>query len=297
MIENKSSRRVSAVIIHTVFIILAILCIYPVVLVISISLSDMNSILTTGYSSLPKGANLEAYRIIFKTGGQIVTSYWVSIRVVIIGTVLSVVITAMLAYPLSRRDYKYKKPITFIVFFTMLFNGGLVPWYILIVRYLHLKDTLWVLIVPYLVLAWYVLLMKTFFQNIPKEVIEAAEIDGSSEFKTFIRIILPMSKPGIATIAFLTLLRFWNDWWLGLLFIESDELIPLQYLLQRLMSNLEEIRRQILETGIGLEQLEDFPSEPTRMAMAIIAAGPMLFVFPFFQKYFVKGINVGAVKG
>lgn len=280
--------------IHIVLMLLAIFCIIPFIIILSISLSSMDSILEQGYSLFPKGTNLQAYKYVLMDSSQIINSYGVTIMVSVIGMVVSLLFTAALAYPLSRVDFKYNRLFMFLVFFTMLFNGGLVPWYMLITTGLHLKDTLAVLILPYLLNAWYVILMRTYFRSIPYEMIEAAKIDGSSEILTFIRIILPMSKPGLATVGLLTLLRYWNDWWLGMLFIESDNLIPLQYLMHRIMGNMEELQKEVSMFAGGLEV---FPTEPARMAMAILAAGPMLFVFPFFQKYLVKGMNVGSVKG
>jgi len=280
--------------IHIVLMLLAIFCIIPFIIILSISLSSMDSILEQGYSLFPKGTNLQAYKYVLMDSSQIVNSYGVTIMVSVIGMVVSLLFTAALAYPLSRVDFKYNRIFMFLVFFTMLFNGGLVPWYMLITTGLHLKDTLAVLILPYLLNAWYVILMRTYFRSIPYEMIEAAKIDGSSEILTFIRIILPMSKPGLATVGLLTLLRYWNDWWLGMLFIESDNLIPLQYLMHRIMGNMEELQKEVSMFAGGLEV---FPTEPARMAMAILAAGPMLFVFPYFQKYLVKGMNVGSVKG
>ncbi|MGQ9631006.1 MAG: carbohydrate ABC transporter permease [bacterium] len=178
----------------------------------------------------------------------------------------------------------------------MLFNGGLVPWYILIVRYLHLKDTLWVLIVPYLVVPWFVLLLRTFFQQIPISLIESAKIDGASEFRIFFSIIVPLSKPALATIGLFICLRYWNDWWLSLLYIEKENLVPLQYMLYRMMANIQFLTSQLTTTAVDID-VGKLPNESARMAMCVLAAGPMLFVFPFFQKYFVKGLTAGALKG
>lgn len=273
---------------------LALSCVLPLVLILSISFSSMESIFEGGYQFLPRGFSLDAYKFILADSKQIFKSYWVSIKVSVIGTILSLTFTAALAYPLSRHDFKFQKLFMFFVFFTMLFNGGLVPWYMVITNGLKLKDSLGVLIFPYMMNAWYVILMRTYFKSIPFSLIEAAKIDGASEIFTFMRIILPMSKPAIATIGLLTMLRYWNDWWLGMLFIESDNLVPLQYLMHRIMSNLEELQQEVT---MYAGAMDNFPSEPARMAMAIIAAGPMLFIFPFFQKYLVKGMTVGSVKG
>lgn len=294
MVNLKRDQIISSVFVNGFFILLCLLCVIPIILIISVSISSSDAIYTNGYSLIPQEINLKAYQYIFQDGSQLLQSYWVTIRVVLIGGLGSLLLTAMIAYPMSRENYKLKNPISFFIFFTMLFNGGLVPWYILITNYLHLKNTIWVLILPYLINAWNVILMRTFFKSIPNEVLEAAEIDGASEWKIFSRMVLPMSKPALATIGLLTALRYWNDWWLGMLFIEKDKLVPLQYLLYRLMTNIEELKNGDAMMGAAVL---DLPTEPARMAMAVVAAGPMMLIFPFFQKYFVKGITVGAVKG
>ena len=179
----------------------------------------------------------------------------------------------------------------------MLFNGGLVPWYILITKYLDLGDSIYVLILPYLVYALFVIILRTFFLNIPIEMIEAASIDGANEYYIFGKIILPMSKPALATVGLLIAFRYWNDWWLGMLFIGSSDKRPLQYMLYTIMSNIEELEKNFSNYSSMQIGEETFPKEPVRMAMAVLAAGPMLFIFPFFQKYFIKGMTIGAVKG
>ncbi|OGO79676.1 MAG: sugar ABC transporter permease [Clostridiales bacterium GWC2_40_7] len=282
---------------NLILIFVCILCIIPLLLVISISISNTDYITKEGYTIIPRTFDLGAYIFILKQPKQLIDSYIVSIVVTILGSAVSLIFTAMLAYPLMRKDYKFSKQITFIVFFTLLFNGGLVPWYILITKYLHLKDSILALILPYLIYPWFVLILRTFFSSIQFELIEAAEIDGAGEFKTFWAIILPMSKPALATIGLLIAFRYWNDWWLGMLFIKSENLKPLQYLLYTIMSNMEEFERNFQATAIMQSNDVTFPREPVRMAMAVLAAGPMLIVFPFFQKYFVRGMAVGAVKG
>ncbi|WP_304943039.1 carbohydrate ABC transporter permease [Vallitalea guaymasensis] len=295
MIENKSSQLISKIIIHIVLMIFAILCIIPIIAIISISLSNETDIALKGYSLIPRGLTTRAYSIIFKNPKQILNSYLVSITITAVGGALGLLVTSLIAYPLSRKDFIYKKKLTFYVFFTLLFNGGLVPWYIVITRYLHLQNTIWVLILPYIAIPWYILLLRTYFSKIPKSIIESAKIDGSSEFGTFFKIVLPLSKPALATIGLFIILHYWNDWWLSLLYIEKEKLIPLQYMLYRIMNNIQFLTTQ-MQTGAVTVKVGDLPNESARMAMCIIAAGPMLFLFPFFQKYFVKGLTVGAVK-
>lgn len=282
---------------HVIMLIVCAFCVLPLILVVSISLTDMDYIYANGYSFFPKETTTGAYEYIAKNPKELVDAYKVTIFVTAVGTVFGLLFSAMLAYPLSRRDYRYRSKLSFLVFFTLLFNGGLVPTYILISKYLQLKNNLLVLILPYLVYPWYVILLRTFFQSIPFEMVESAMIDGCGEWKTFWSIILPLSKPALATVGLLIAFRYWNDWYLGMLYISDRTLRPLQYLLYSIMSNLEEFERNFHITAIFGDMSATFPSEPVRMAMAVLGVGPMLLVFPFFQKYFVRGIAVGAVKG
>lgn len=295
MIEKKSSKLVSSIIVHTILMIFALLCIIPIIAVISISFSSETEIALNGYSLLPRGFTTRAYEMIFNNPKQIINSYMISILLTTMGGILGLLVVSLIAYPLSRKDFYYRKKLTFYVFFTMLFNGGLVPWYIVITKYLHLQNTIWVLILPYVAIPWYILLLRTYFSKIPISIIESAKIDGSSEFGTFFKIILPLSKPALATIGLFIILQYWNDWWLSLLYIEKESLIPLQYMLYRIMNNIQFLTTQ-MQTGAVSVKISDLPNESARMAMCIVAAGPMLFIFPFFQKYFVKGLTVGAVK-
>lgn len=295
MVEKKKSIQLSTIIIATVLILFSLLCIIPILSVISISLSNESDIVQYGYKMIPENLSTTAFQFIFKNPMQIVRGYAMSISVTVVGTMLSLLITAMLAYVISRPDFAYRKSLSFYIFFTMLFNGGLVPTYMVISRLLHLKDTFWVLIIPYLVNAWFTLLLKTYFQKVPSAILESARIDGASEFRTFFSIVMPLSKPALATVGLFITLNYWNDWWLSMLYIENNKLITLQYLLVRMMRDLTELLQNVTTAPAGAT-LRDFPNESARMAMCLLAAGPMLFVFPFFQKYFVKGLTVGGVK-
>ncbi|MBN2984717.1 MULTISPECIES: carbohydrate ABC transporter permease [Cohnella] len=280
---------------HIPLLLLSIACIAPIALMVSISLSSGERIAATGYSFWPQDINLEAYEYVFMASERIFRAYGVSLFVTITGTFLSLLVMSMIAYPLSRRDYIHRGKLMFYVVFTMLFHGGLVPTYIVISNYLQMKDTLWVLILPYLAAPWFIIMLRTYFSQLSHEIIEAATVDGCSEKRILFTLIIPMSKPALATIGLLTVLRYWNDWFLGLLYIDSTNLYPLQLLLYVMMANIQELLRTALDTGIV--EIADFPSEAARMAMALVVAGPMLLVFPFFQKYFVKGLADGAVKG
>lgn len=282
--------------IHILLILIAVICIIPFIAVVSISLSDEVEIAKHGYSLLPRGFSLSAYEFILRNPMKILRSYLVTILVCVIGTVLSLFIMSLCAYPLSRHDFKYRNKVSFIVFFTMLFNGGLVPTFIWVSKYLNLGNTFWVLFLPVIVSPWYLLLMRTFFQTIPYEIVESATIDGATETQVYLHLILPLAKPALATVGLFTILGFWNDWFRGLLYIEDSNLVTLQYMLYRMMGNITELQNAMTAGMMNID-LSTLPNESARMAMCVLAAGPMIFVFPFFQKYFVKGLTVGSVKG
>ena len=287
------------ILLNVFFIIYSIMCIGPLIFVLVISMTDESVLIQNGYSFFPGKLSLEAYRFIFKESGVLVTAYTNTCFVTLIGTVLIVMITAMFAYPLSRKEFKYRKQFSFFLFFTMLFSGGVVPWYLVCVRILNLKNTIFSLFVPYLMSAWYVLIIRTFFSTtIPDSLIDSARIDGAKEFKIFFSIVLPLSTPSLATIGLFSALLFWNDWWLPLMLTTGDRYINLQYMLQRVQQNIEFIT-QMKEIGGSVvpELAGKIPSESSRMALCILAIGPIIFVYPFLQKYFVQGLTIGAIKG
>lgn len=293
--NSKKRSAITKLVLNGILGVFAVCIIIPLLYIIAVSLTNDGDLMEYGYRLIPKKISLDAYSYILKSPKMILNAYKVTIFVTVIGTLLSLLITAMLAYSISRKDYRYRKITSFIVYFTMLFNGGLVPWYILISQYLGMRDKIWVLIVPYLINAWYVLLMKGFMQSLPMEMFESAKVDGASEYRIFFQIVLPLSKPGLATVGLFISLAYWNDWWLSLLFINDNKLIPIQSMLNKIMSNISFLSSG-LATSVNID-VSQFPNESARMAMCALAAGPMLFVFPFFQKYFVKGLTVGSVKG
>ena len=203
---------------------------------------------------------------------------------------------SMAAYCLARNNFRYKKILTFFIFFPTLFSGGMVPSYIINTQYLHLTDTLAALILPTLINVFHIIMLRTFFKQLPESLFEAAQIDGASEYTIFFKIALSLSKPVIATVAFLSALNKWNEWYNAMLYIRNDNLVPLQYLLQRMMMNIQSILNTMQNMPVSVNP-SDLPGENLRMAMLVIAIGPMMLFFPFFQKYFVKGMTVGAVKG
>ncbi len=277
------------------FTILCALIIFPFLLLVSVSLSDAETV-ATGYKLIPNPIDFSAYQYVFKNPTSILRAYGVTFVFSASAMVLGVLFMSMVAYPLSRTKLKGRGVLNFYLYFTMLFGGGLVPTYLLISKVLHLNDTIWVYILPGLISPWYVFMIRTFFRGIPEEIIESATIDGASEYTIFIKMILPLSKPVLATVALFTFLGKWNDWNTALIYIENQKLYSLQYLLQKIMTDLDMLK-QLQQMGAGMANNMDVPSESMRMAMAVIAAGPALVVFPFFQKYFVKGLTVGSVKG
>jgi putative aldouronate transport system permease protein len=279
---------------------LTILCLMvalPFVLVVVISLTSENSLVQNGYQFIPKEWSLEAYRITFAQPDPLIRGYLVTIMITVIGTVASLLLTAMTAYPISRRDFRYNRPITFYIFFTMLFNGGLIPFYILMTQYLHLKNSLMALIIPALLSPFNIMIMKGFLDKIGKEIIESAKVDGAREIRIFFTIILPLSTPALATLGLFISFGYWNEWYNALLFIDNDRFVPLQLLLVRILTQIEFLANSPLAQVADKLAFANFPTMSVRMAMAILAGGPMLVIFPFFQKYFVKGITVGSLKG
>ena len=214
-----------------------------------------------------------------------------------IGTVISVIVMGLYAYPLSRSDFKFKSFFTFFVFFTMLFSGGLVAWYMVCTNILHLNDKLFGLILPYCMNAWFTLILRTFFKSsVPEAVIESAKLDGAGEWRIFFTLVTPIAVPGIATIALFQTLKYWNDWLLPIYFVSSAKLYNLQFYLQNLLANIDDLKNNP-ELVSSAASLADMPKEGVRMALCVVAMGPILIVYPFFQKYFIQGLTVGAVKG
>ena len=283
---------------HIFTIILVILCamvIFPFLLLVSVSLSAEQDIALYGYSIIPKKIDFSAYRYVFKDLDDLLQAYKITAIFSFITMFFGTLLMSMIAYPLSVQRFKIRKGLSFYLYFTMLFSGGLAPSYILITKYLHLTDTLWVYILPALISPWSVFMLRTFFSEIPLEIQEAALIDGASEYKIFFMVILPLSKPALATIALLLFLGQWNSWMPSMLYINDQSLISLQYMLQRIMENINLLTpNKDMQMMIDVSEL---PSETARMAMAVLVAGPALIVFPFFQKYFVRGLTVGSVKG
>lgn len=293
MIKESSSDRLLKVIIYIVLSLFAIYCVIPFVTVISSSLSSESSILRDGYSIVPREFTLAAYNLIFKDD-TIYRAYGVTIFVTLVGTALAMLVTCALAYPLSIRALKFKNGINFYVYFTMLFHGGLVANYLLISKYLGMKDSIWVLIIPALISPWNMFLMRNFFKSVDESLAESAKIDGANDIYIFYKIVLPISMPALATVGLFYAMGFWNKWFEAMLFISDENKFPLQYLVMRIMNNADFANE--LSAKISLPNYV-VPTLSTRLATTVVTIGPIIFLYPFLQKYFVKGLMVGAVKG
>ncbi|GMK49001.1 carbohydrate ABC transporter permease [Paenibacillus glycanilyticus] len=279
---------------YVLITILTVLCLLPFLLIVSGSFTPEIQIISKGFSLIPETFSLDAYKAAFSNPKQIFDGYKVTIFITVVGTAVGLFLTSMAGFVLSRKDFKYRDQLSFFIYFTTLFSGGLIPWYILITKHLDLKDTYMALIVPSLLSAWNIILMKNFMKSIPDSIVESAKIDGAGEFTIYLRLILPLSGPGLATIGLFMALGYWNDWFMANLFITSESHYPLQFLLYKILASAA-----VLKTNVAGNLSPTFqpPAETLKMAAAVIATGPIVFLYPFVQRFFVKGLTIGAVKG
>ncbi|MFE4714210.1 MULTISPECIES: carbohydrate ABC transporter permease [Bacillales] len=284
--------------INIILMLVACVCILPFVLLLTSSITDEQAIYQHGYSFFPEKISFAAYEYLLNDASGILHAYGITIFITVVGTACGLILTALLAYPLSRPNLPFRNLWSFFVFFTMLFNGGLVPTYLVYTQLLDMKNTIWALIVPGLLMnAFYVMLMRTFFvTSIPEPVIESAKIDGAGELGTFIRIVLPLSLPILATVGLFQSINYWNDWFNGMIYVTDSSLFSLQNLLNRILLDIQ----FLASSNFGSSQADvssNAPMETVRMAMAVIGVIPIVVAYPFFQRFFVKGLTVGAVKG
>ena len=292
-----SNNKTEQVVLHFIFILLCIIAAAPFLLLISSSITEESTLLQYGYSFFPKKISFYAYEYLFQSGGKILKGLGLSVVVTIVGTACSILMTVLFAYPISRKELPHRNLFSFLVFFTMLFNGGLVPTYMMYTQIFHIKNTIWALIVPSLLMnAFYIIMMRSFFlSNIPDSLIEAARIDGAGEFRILFRIVLPLSKPMLATLALMVGLGYWNDWMNSLYYITDDSLYTLQAILNNIITSITFLQSSTM--GSVASAVSAMPSTGIRMAIAVVGVIPVLLIYPFFQKYFIKGIVVGGVKG
>ncbi len=263
----------------------------PLLMIVSGSLTEEATLVNTGYQIIPPKFSLEAFQWLWRDPSLLISAYGVTLLVTIAGTTASLILMSMLAWVLAQRRLKMRNVLTFFVFFTLLFNGGLVPYYINMSRNLGLRDSIGALILPYLVSPFYVLLLRTYFSTLPKDLFDAARVDGAGEWRIFSRIAIPLSTPALATVGLFAMLGYWNDMYQALLFIENQRLYPLQFTLYKLLVNTQMLNDLAVQTG------QPVPHLSVTMAMAVLAVGPIAVAFLFVQKYFVRGITLGSIKG
>lgn len=284
------------VLLNIFFILICATCVYPFLLIIATSFNSEGAIQTFGYTVVPREPTAYAYRFLLENAGTILRAYGITIIVTAVGTIFSVVTCGLYGYAISRKEFKFRKVFTFYAFFTMLFGGGTVPWYIICTRVLHINNTLWALILPPVCSAWNIIILKTFFQtSVPDAIIESARLDGASEARTFFKIVCPIALPGLATIALFAMLGYWNDYYNALMLTTKPELQNLQLYLYNILKTAS-----MLETtmaGVGELAEKQLPQESARMAICVVSVAPIIFAYPFFQRYFIQGLTIGAVKG
>ena len=274
-------------------------CLMPIILVFVVAFSDDKSIVSNGFSYFPKKYSLDGFKYVFKYGSQLFVSYGATIFITVSGTLLGLLVMSLLAYALSRRDFRLRKALSIFVMIPMLFSGGQLANYIIYTTVYGMKDSIWLLILPLMVSTMNVIILRTYIQmSIPDELMESARIDGATEYRTFFQIVLPLMKPAVASVGFMLATTYWNDWQNALLYISSDNKAPLQLLLVRIQKNIEFLLNNKNVSGTALLALQSgIPEYSGTMATVITVIGPIIILYPFFQKYFVKGLTVGSVKG
>lgn len=276
--------------------VLAAVCLLPFLLVISGSFTEQYAIQLNGYQLIPETFSLDAYKMLFRIPEDILRAYGVTIFVTFTGTTVGLFFTSMAAYVLASPDFRYRYQVSFFFYFTSIFGGGLVPWYIFCTKYLHFHNSVISMILPILINVTYLLILKSYMMSIPTSLYESARLDGANDLTIFFKIAIPLSKAGLATVGLFLALNYWNDWYNAMLFLDegSKHLYPLQYYLNNILTKAQAINAAAARSGIPAS---DVPSEPLKLAMTVVATGPIVLLYPFLQKYFVKGVTIGAVKG
>ncbi|MCR5753804.1 MAG: carbohydrate ABC transporter permease [Acetatifactor sp.] len=298
IVKNKKIKKskgevIFDVVVYILATLFCVYCLYPFAIILGSSFETEANFATHGFAIIPKEFTTKAYKMVLGDG-QIFKAYGVTIFVTVVGTLISMLLTITMAYPLSLKKIKYRNVVTFFVYFTMLFNGGLVPTYLLVSKTLNMKNNIFVLIIPVAFGAWNMFLMRNFFAGIPTELAESAYMDGANDFQILRKIILPVSVPGIATISLFYALGYWNQWFNAMLYIESSDLFPLQYLLMRMLRTVDAMKEMARTTGVAMGEI---PANSLRMATTVVAIGPIVLLYPYAQRYFTSGLTVGAIKG
>lgn len=279
--------------------LIALVCLVPFIMIVSGSFSSESAIIKNGFSLLPQDFSLEAYRTVFKDPMVVFRAYATTIGLTIVGTVTGLLLQTMTAYVLSRKDFEWRNKFSFFFYFTTLFSGGLVPYYILMTQTLNLRDSYLALLLPLLFSVYNLLIMKSYIMGIPDSLIEAAKIDGCGEFRILFQIVLPLIKPALATVGLFIALAYWNDWYNAMLYIKDTTRYPLQYFLYQQVNDIEAYKKLLANNAAGSAAVSaiSLPTQSLKMALTIVVTGPIVLAYPLVQKYFVQGITIGAVKG
>ncbi len=285
------------IIVAYIFVVIVSLCgVVPFIVMLSGSFTSEARIINYGYSLFPKDFSVDAYKMLFQNIDRIINSYGLTIFITLAGTLLGLMFMSMAAYVLQRKDFPWRNKLSYFIYFTTLFNGGLTPWYMLMMK-MGMKNNILALIIPHLFTVFHILIIRNYMNGLPYEITESAKVDGANDFVIFVKLILPMSKPVLATIALFTGLAIWNEWYNCMLFMSNEKLYTLQYYLYNMLNNATAMKEFTNGTGANILAGADLPTESAKLAMAMLATGPILLLYPFIQKYFVKGITIGAVKG
>lgn len=296
--EYSRIKKPTNVLFNIILTIPSLISIVPFIFVIIISFTDENSLAMNGYRFIPEKWSTHAYSYILESGESILRSYGITILVTVLGTVIGLLLISTYAYALSRKTYAYRSFFTKVITIPMLFSGGMIANYLIVTKVLMLKDTIWALILPLCMNSFNIIVLRTFFKtSIPDAVVESAKIDGASEWRLFFKIVIPMALPGLATIGLFLTLGYWNDWFSAMMYIDNQDLIPLQYLLIKIESSMDFLISNKAMMGVdGITAAANLPKETIKMAIVVISTLPIIFAYPFFQRYFVNGLTIGAVK-
>lgn len=294
-IKKAASTIIFEIITYAMLAIGAIVCVFPFIIILSGSFTDNVTILTEGYSILPRNITLSAYKTIFRAPEDILQAYKMTFYYTIVGTALGLIMITLTGYVISRKEFKYRNQVSFLIYFTSIFGGGMIPWYLMYANVLNMKGSTFAIWFPALMSPFLVILMRTFIVgSVPDAITESAKIDGAGHFTIFAKIVMPVLGPGLATVGLFLALGYWNDWYRSSMFSTSSETWELQFYLYDLLNATTALKQMSQSTSISTAEL---PTESVKLAMAVVATGPVLLFYPFVQKYFVSGITVGAVKG
>lgn len=282
---------------YVLLFVFGMLCVVPFYLIAISSVASEASLIRNGFQLIPEEFSLSAYEWVFTNPGRIGRAYLNTIFVTCVGTIVSLALSTLTGYVLSRRDFKWRNGFSFFFFFTTLFSGGLIPWYMLCTQVLHFKNTYWGLILPMAFSVWNMIIAKNYMRGIPYEISESAKIDGAGELRIYLQLYLPISKPLLATLGLFSALGYWNDWYNSMLFSTKEEMQSLQYFLQDMLSTINALKQLVSQGNMDAIPNMDLPSTSMRMAMTCVVTGPIIFLYPLVQRYFVKGLTIGAVKG